>query len=157
MDRFVARILEIVAIASSVVTTGLMAFLVVARYLLGLPVVGLHELIMLSTVLLYMTGAVIASRNREHLTVNWLSGRILAPRKKALHDLVIALLTVVVTCFFIVWAYWMFYWGLQRPQVTPAYRIPLWIPQLAIGFAAVGCFAYGLRDVVNALQRLRRV
>lgn len=156
MGRFVARILEVVAIVSSVVTTGLMAFLVVARYLLGLPVVGLHELIMLSTVLLYMTGAVIASRNREHLTVNWLSGRIVAPRKKAMHDLLIAALTVIVTCFFIVWAYWMFSWGLQRPQVTPAYRIPLWVPQIAIGFAAVGCFAYAVRDTIDALQRLRR-
>ena len=66
------------------------------------------------------------------------------------------MLTVIITSFFMVWAYRMFSWGLMRPQVTPAYQIPLWVPQLAIGFAAVGCFCYGLRDVIDAVRRLRR-
>lgn len=152
----VARILDALAIASSLAVTGFMAFLVVARYLLGLPVVGLHELIMLAAVALYMTGAVIASRKREHLTVDWFAGRIDHPRKKAAHDLLLAILTIIITSFFMVWAYWMFSWGLKRPQVTPAYQIPLWVPQLAIGLAAVGCFCYGLRDVIDAGRRLRR-
>jgi TRAP-type transport system small permease protein len=152
----IARVLDVAAVVSSLAVAGFMAFLVVARYLLGLPVVGLHELIMLAAVALYMTGAVIASRRREHLTVDWFAGRIDDPRKKAAHDLLLAVLTVIITSFFMVWAYWMFSWGVTRPQVTPAYRIPLWIPQLAIGLAAVGCFCYGLRDVIDAVRRLRR-
>lgn len=152
----IARSLDVVAIVSSLATAGLMAFLVLARYVLGLSVVGLHELIMLAAVLLYMTGAVIASRRREHLTVDWLANLLTSPRKRAVHDLIIAILTVIITVFFIVWSFWMFSWGLERPQVTPAFRIPLWIPQAAIGMAALGCFAYAMRDVVHALSRLRR-
>ncbi|WP_306152443.1 TRAP transporter small permease [Roseovarius sp. MMSF_3281] len=142
--------------ASSIAVTGLMFFLVIARYLLGLSVVGLHELITLAAVALYMTGAVIASRKREHLTVDWIAGSITDPRKKAVHDLLIAVLTIVVTCFFIVWSYYMFTWGMKRPQSTPAYQIPLWLPQLAIGIAAIGCFSYALRDAIDALFRLKR-
>ena len=68
----------------------------------------------------------------------------------------IALLTVVITCFFMVWSYYMFTWGMKRPQHTPAYQIPLWIPQAAIGVAAVACFAYALRDAIDAILRLKR-
>lgn len=152
----IARTLDMLAVIASVAVTGLMVFLVVARYLLGLSVVGLHELIMLAAVALYMIGAIIASRKRDHLTVDWVAGNITQPRKKAAHDLLIAVLTVIITIFFIVWAYHMFTWGMKRPQVTPAYQIPLWVPQLAIGVAAVGCFCYGLRDVIDAARRLGR-
>ena len=153
----IAWLLDIVAVATSLAVAGLMAFLVLARYVLGLSIVGLHELIMLAAVALYMVGAVIASRKRDHLTVDWIAGAITAPRGKAAHDLLIATLTIIITIFFIVWAYWMFSWGLKRPQTTPAYQIPLWVPQMAIGLAAIGCFCYAVRDFIAALLRLRRV
>lgn len=149
-------VLDAIGLVSSVAVVGLMFFLVIARYVLGLSVVGLHELIMLAAVALYMTGAVIASRQREHLTIDWIASRITDPRKKAAHELLIALMTVVITCFFMVWAYHMFTWGMKRPQTTPAYQIPLWVPQMAIGVAAVGCFAYALRDAVVAGLRLTK-
>ncbi|MFV0359237.1 TRAP transporter small permease [Tropicimonas sp.] len=150
-----ARLLNVVAVISSLAVTGLMAFLVVARYVLGLPVVGLHELIMLAAVVLYMTGAMIASRKREHLTVDWMAGVISDPRKKAAHDLLVAGLTTIITVFFMVWSYRMFAWGMQRPQVTPAFQIPLWVPQMAVGVASVVCFAYAVRDVADAARRLK--
>lgn len=152
----IARILDAIAILASLAVTGLMAFLVVARYVLGLSVVGLHELIMLAAVALYMSGAIIASRKRDHLTVDWLAGAIAHPRSKAVHDLLIATLTIIITIFFMVWAFWMFSWGLERPQTTPAFQIPLWVPQAAIGVAAVGCFCYAVRDFVTALLKLKR-
>ena len=153
----IARLLDAIAVVTSLAVAGLMTFLVVARYILGLSVVGLHELIMLAAVALYMVGAVIASRRKEHLTVDWIAGAMTQPRKKAAHDLLVATLTIIITTFFMVWAYWMFSWGLKRPQTTPAYQIPLWIPQMAIGLAAVGCFCYAVRDFINALLRLRHV
>ncbi|MFV0472629.1 MAG: TRAP transporter small permease [Pikeienuella sp.] len=151
----VAIALDAVAVVATAAMLGLMIFLVAARYLLGLPVVGLHELIMLAAMALYMTGAVIASRVGEHLTVDWIAGYIRSPRLRALHEMLIAALTMVVTGFFILWAYRMFAWGIQRPQVTPAYQIPLWIPQSAIGLAAIACFGYGLRDMLGAFRRYR--
>lgn len=155
MDDWIASALNALAILASVLVTGLMVFLVIARYVLGLSIVGLHELILLTALQLYMIGAIIASRQREHITVTWLAERFTAPRKQAAHAAVVAAITVVVTIFFMVWTYWMFSWGLQRPQTTPAYGIPLWILQVPILVAAVGCFLYALRDFVRAVRELR--
>lgn len=158
LDRtggWIAGTLDVLAILSSLLVTGLMVFLVIARYVLGLSVVGLHELIMMFAVALYMVGAIIASRRREHITVTWLAERITAPRRQSLHAALVAGITVIITVFFIVWTYWMFSWGLKRPQDTPAYNIPLWILQVPILIAAVGCFLYALRDLVQAIGNLR--
>lgn len=151
----IAAAVDASAIVCSALVTGLMVFLVIARYMLGLSIVGLHELILLFAVALYMSGALIASRRREHITVDWLAQRIIQPRAKALHALVVAVITLIVTLFFIVWTYFMFAWGLQRPQTTQGLGIPLWIPQLAILAAALGCTAYAIRDIVDAIGRLR--
>lgn len=155
MDGWIAGALNALAILASVLVTGLMLFLVIARYVLGLSIVGLHELILLTALQLYMIGAIIASRQREHITVTWLAERVTAPRKQAAHAALVAAITVAVTVFFMVWTYWMFSWGLQRPQTTPAYGIPLWVLQVPIPVAAVACFLYALRDFVLAVRELR--
>ncbi|MBZ0123413.1 MAG: hypothetical protein K8F31_05960 [Roseovarius sp.] len=64
----IAIALDAIGVVSSVAVVGLIFFLVIARYVLGLSVVGLHELIKLAAVALYMNGAVIASRRREAMT-----------------------------------------------------------------------------------------
>lgn len=155
-NDWIAGTLDVLAILSSLLVTGLMLFLVIARYVLGLSIVGLHELILMFAVALYMVGAIIASRRREHITVTWLSEQVTRPRSRALHAALVAVITIVVTVFFIVWTYWMFSWGLKRPQATPAYGIPLWILQVPILLAAVGCFLYAVRDLVGAVRAYRQ-
>ena len=155
IDNGIANILNMLAILFSVAVVGLMLFMVIARYLLGMALTGQLELIMLAAVSLYMCGALIASRNRNHLVVDWIAGSLRNPRSQALHDALIATLTIIITVFFIVWAYRMFAWGIQRPQVTPAYRIPLWVPQASIMVAALGCFAYAVRDAIQAIRKFR--
>lgn len=152
---WIAGTLDVLAVASYLLVTGLMLFLVIARYVLGLSIVGLHELILMFAVALYMIGAIIASRRREHITVTWLAEQITSPRKQAVHTAIIAAITVVVTVFFIAWTYYMFSWGLKMPQTTPAYDIPLWILQVPILVAAVSCFAYAVRDFLEAIGNLR--
>lgn len=155
IDKGIASTLDVLAILFSVAVVGLMLFLVIARYLLGMALTGQLELIMLAAVALYMCGALIASRNRNHLVVDWIAGSLKNPRAQALHDVLVATLTIIITVFFIVWAYRMFAWGIQRPQVTPAYRIPLWVPQASIMVAAVGSFAYAVRDAIQAIRKFR--
>lgn len=152
---WIARGLDVVAVVATIAVAGLMLFLVVARYVLGLSIVGLHELILIASLLLYMTGALIASRRGEHLTVDWLEARLRSSRARAVHDGFVALVTVVVAGFFLVWSGHMIAWGLERPQATPAYRIPVWITQVPILVAALGCLAYALRDLARALRALR--
>ena len=148
--------LDLLAVAASAAVAGLMVFLVVARYVLGLSIVGLHELIMGSAMVLYMTGALIASRRGEHLTVDWLSARLAEQRGRQAHRLFVGLVTAVVAAAFCVWSGRMIAWGLERPQLTPAWRIPVWTLQLPIVAAAAGSLLYALRDVGRALRALRR-
>ena len=46
----------------------------------------------------------------------------------------------------------MLAWGIARPQLSPAYRIPVWVAQVPIAVAAMGCLVYALRDLLRALR-----
>jgi len=155
IEKTIAAVLGAIAIITSVMVVGLMVFLVVSRYLLGLSIVGLHELILLFALQLYMVGALIAAQRRTHVTVDWLAQRFAGRGASEWHDAIVAALTLSATVFFIVWAYWMFSWGFQRPQTTPALGLPLWLSQASILFCAVGCAGFALRDLVQAIGKLR--
>lgn len=156
IGAWIAAALEVLALATTVLVVVLMLFLVMARYVLGLSIVGLHELILMFALQLYMVGALMASRRRDHLTVEFLAQSLRSPAARARHGAAVSVVTAVAAGFFVFWAWKMFAWGIQRPQTTPAYDIPLWVPQASIMVAAVGCFAYALRDLIQHLPNLRR-
>ena len=155
IEKTVASVLSAIAIITSVMVVGLMVFLVIARYLLGLSIVGLHELILLFTLQLYMVGALIAAQRKTQVTVDWLTQRFAGRGASEWHNAIVAAITLSATVFFIVWAYWMLSWGVQRPQTTPALGLPLWLSQVSILCCAVGCAGFALRDLVQAITRLR--
>ncbi len=155
IEKTIAAVLSAIAVITSVMVVGLMVFLVIARYLLGLSIVGLHELILLFTLQLYMVGALIAAQRKTQVTVDWLSQRFAGGRASEWHNAMVAAITLSATVFFIVWAYWMLSWGVQRPQTTPALGLPLWLSQASIVFCAIGCAGFALRDLVQAMITLR--
>jgi len=155
IEETVAAVLSAIAIIASVMVVSLMVFLVIARYLLGLSIVGLHELILLFTLQLYMVGALIAAQRKTQVTVDWLTQHFAGGGASEWHNAIVAAITLGATVFFIVWAYWMFSWGVQRPQTTPALGFPLWLSQASILFCAVGCAGFALRDLAQAIARLR--
>lgn len=71
--------LEWLAIASSVVVAAGLAYVVAARYYLNWPAAGVHTIVMVAAIWLYMTGALIASQSRQHLVVDYLSHRLKTP------------------------------------------------------------------------------
>jgi len=155
LEKTVEAVLSAVAIITSVMVVGLMVFLVIARYLLGLSIVGLHELILLFTLQLYMVGALIAAQRKTQVTVDWLTQRFAGGRASDWHNAVVAALTLSATVFFVVWAYWMLSWGIERPQTTPTLGLPLWLSQASIVFCALGCAGFALRDLVQAIMKIR--
>jgi len=155
IQKTVAAVLSAIAIITSVMVVGLMVFLVIARYLLGLSIVGLHELILLFTLQLYMVGALIAAQRKTQVTVDWLTQRFAGSRAGEWHNAMVATITLCATVFFIIWSYWMLSWGIERPQTTPTLGLPLWLSQACIVFCAVGCAGFAMRDLVQAIQNLR--
>ncbi len=155
IEKTIEAVLSAIAIITSVMVVGLMVFLVIARYLLGLSIVGLHELILLFTLQLYMVGALIAAQRKAQITVDWLSQRFAGRRASEWHDAMVAAITLSATVFFTVWAYWMLSWGIERPQTTATLGLPLWLSQASIVFCALGCAGFALRDLVQAIVKLR--
>jgi TRAP-type transport system small permease protein len=151
-DRGLMRLLSAIIIFTNLAVTGLVLFLVLARFVLGWSVVGVLELATLSAMWLYMCGAVVAARNREHLVVDFLPQSITNPKYKALHDLAVSLIMVVLSLFFVRLASDMVGWSIKRPQTTAALSLPLMIPQSAIVLASVLCAIYALRDTVMAAR-----
>lgn len=154
-DRLIAGALDILCVVSSLLVVGLLVVLVVLRFFGGWNFISGHELSVLAATFLYMGGAVVASRRGGQLSVDFLAQTLNSDRARAIHRIVIAALTVIVSAFFLLWAYKMFAWGIQRPQSTPILRIPLWIPQLSILIGAVGCLSYALRDLYAGFADLR--
>ena len=155
IEKTIEAVLSAIAIIASAMVVGLMVFLIIARYILGLSIVGLHELILLFALQLYMVGALIAAQRRTQVTVDWLSQRFAGSGAGEWHNAIVAALTLSATVFFIVWTYWMLSWGIQRPQTTAALGLPLWLSQASIVFCAVGCAGFALRDLVQAITKLR--
>ncbi|WP_068304533.1 TRAP transporter small permease [Pararhodobacter sp. CCB-MM2] len=151
VGKILASALDALAILATLAVAALTFFIVIARFT-EIAVVGIYEIILLAAVLMYMLGAVIASRNGSHLRVDWLDTRLTSPGARRAQRLAIATVSLITTGFFVYWTYRMFAWGLVRPQHTPAYGIPLWIPQAAFLIGSVGCFLCALRDTINALR-----
>ena len=143
------------AILCSILLSGFLLLLVLSRYVFGWNFAAAHDLSLMASIFLYMSGALIASRNREHLTVTYLETRLTTERARVIQRLVVAAITTVLCAFFIRWSYEMVAWGFQRPQTTVTLHIPLWIPQLAIVAAAIGSFCYALRDLLQGIRDIR--
>lgn len=150
LDAGLIGILNTVVIITSISITGLILFLVLARFVLGWSVVGVLELATLSAMWLYMCGAVVAARNHEHLVVDFFALTLKSPRHKALHTFAVSIVMVVLSLFFLSLAKDMVAWSIKRPQTTAALSIPLIVPQSAIVLAAILCSVYAVRDAIVA-------
>lgn len=152
LDGAIMWAMGLVVIMTNLAVTVLILFLVLARFVLGWSVVGVLELATLSAMWLYMCGAVIAARNRQHLVVDFLSQALPTPRAKALHDLAVSIIMVVLSLFFMGLARDMVNWSIARPQTTAALSLPLMIPQSAIVLASALFIIYAFRDLVIAAR-----
>lgn len=152
LKDIIGFVLESTVIICSIAVIFLTVFLVISRYILGWSLVGMLEVIMVFAVWLYMAGSLVASKNSKHLNVNLLSLKLEKTKYSEIHNLYIAIVVMIISCFFMYWAYHMMAWGIKRPQNTPGLSIPLLLPQLAIMLAAIGSFLYAIRDIINAVK-----
>ncbi len=150
LDRWLMRLMSVVIFFSTAIIVCLITFLILSRYVFGWSVVGLLELSTLSALWLYMIGAVVASRNREHITVDFTAQSLNSPRLAAAHDLAISVILFVLGLFFLSLSWDMIEWAFRRPQVTPGLGIPLFAGQAALVAAAVLGMAYTVRDLIKA-------
>ncbi|WP_165814411.1 TRAP transporter small permease [Pararhodobacter oceanensis] len=155
LDHWLMRLMSLVIFASTAAIVCLISFLILSRYVFGWSVIGMLELSTLSALWLYMIGAVVASRNREHITVDFTAQSLKSPRLTALHESLVSLIILILGVFFLSLAWDMLIWAQRRPQVTPGLNIPLLAGQSALITAAVLGLAYTIRDLIKALIAVR--
>ncbi|WP_418025332.1 TRAP transporter small permease (plasmid) [Paracoccus sp. TD-10] len=149
-DRVFAWLLRAAILATSAIVTLSLVALVIFRVFFSQSLLGMHEASLLAAMWLYMAGAVMASRRSEHLVVDFLATSLRTPRARAIHGLVVAVLTLVIAAIFALWVWKMLAWGMKRPQIIPVLNLPLWYAQAPLALAAVSAVLYALRDVARA-------
>lgn len=155
LDRGLMRIAGWIIVATTLVLVTLVLFLVIDRSAIGTSFMGTHELALMAAMWLYMAGSVVAMRNREHITVDYLAGRIQTPLLRALHSLAVSVLLLAFTLFFAALARDLVGWAVARPQRTPALGLSQLWAQGAIAVAAGFAIIYAVRDFAVALLAMR--
>lgn len=143
------RLLDYTAIITSIVLVSMVFFMVISRYVLEWSIIGLDEIALVAAMWLYMTGAIIASRNNEHLVVDFLPQRIKSKKLLTFHQRVIALIMVATSGFFVFLAWELLQFSLRLPQYTAGLEIPEILPKSAVMVASVCCFFYSMRNLFS--------
>lgn len=154
IDNVLASIMKVVVTVMGVFVSFAMVVGIVSRALVGVPVFGLEELVLMAAMWLYMLGAALASRERSHLSADFIQA---FSSNETLHDitrLIATVLSVVMAVFFVIWSYSLFSWGLARGQVTPVFSIPQYVSQGSLFVASILLLLYALRDLTHDTAKL---
>ena len=115
------------------------------------PLLGLEEMILFCVMWLYMLGAVLASRDRSHLSADFVSAFIHNVRIKNALQMTAKLVSMVAVVAFVVWSFDLLHWGLTMQQSTPVFRLPLYLSQASVFVASLCFLLYQLRDLISDL------
>jgi TRAP-type C4-dicarboxylate transport system permease small subunit len=156
LGQLVTKIAGLVTIAALLIMMAIVAANVIGRGLFASPILGTVEIVGLAGVFMISFAIGLAERDRAHITVMMLVGR-LSPRLQSLFAVVgfFLCLGVVVILF---WAGVLQIWdSIVRPDmVTPVLRIPT-APFISVW--VVGClflFVFLLKHFIEELVRIRK-
>lgn len=152
LDAVLAKVIQPVLVALGLLMAAGFVVGIAFRTGMNAPIFGLEEIILFGVMWFYMLGAVLASRNREHLSADLVD--VLTDNPKVLHafSIVSTVISIVVCLFFVYCAFDLFMWGVERQQVTPVFSLPWVVAQSSLLFAAVFFLIYLVRDIVLLLQ-----
>lgn len=156
LDAFLSNIIKPLVILLSLLVAGGMALGIFTRSVLGVPMLGLEEIILFSVVWLYMLGAALASRERSHLSADFVTVFVTHEKLRNSLHLLATLISLVMVIAFVVWSYDLLIWGLTKRQSTPVFQLPLYLSQASLFCASLLFLFYILRDALQDLNRLLR-
>lgn len=156
IDAYLHGAIRAVVIILSLFVAGSMVLGILMRSAFSAPMLGLEEVILFSVMWLYMMGAALASRERSHLSADFVSVMISNGRTRNAIHLIATLVSLVMVLAFVVWSYDLLAWGLSKQQSTPVFQLPLYLSQSSMFAASLLFLFYTLRDVSNDIERLYR-
>lgn len=155
LDACVVRVVQPVLVFLGLTIAVMLAVGIFSRAVLGKPVFGLEELMLMAAMWLYMLGAVLASRDRSHLSADFV--QVLSSNPKVLRaaSVVSTLISLGVAVMFATWSWNLFAFGLERGQSTPVFAIPWWVSQVSMFVASIAFVIYLIRDLILELSGAR--
>ena len=155
VDTALSKVIKPIVIALSLLVAGAMVLGIVTRSVFNSPMFGLEEIILFSVMWLYMLGAALASRERSHLSADFVSVVFTDPSWRHRMHLLATCISLVMVCAFVIWSFNLLNWGLNMQQSTPVFQLPLYLSQSSLFCASVLFLFYTLRDLLNDIQALR--
>ncbi|MEA1079069.1 TRAP transporter small permease [Marinobacter qingdaonensis] len=154
IDRVLAILIKPIVVVISLAVAVMLTYGIFTRAVLDAPVFGLEELVLMAAMWLYMLGAVLASRDRSHLTADFIevitdNARVI----KAVHLLATSI-SLFMAVMFAVWSYDLLQWGVQKGQTTPVFQLPWYLSQGSLFVASVLFIFYLIRDFLSDLTGL---
>ncbi|WP_175507923.1 TRAP transporter small permease [Halomonas korlensis] len=154
IDNVIASFMKFAVTVMGIFVAFAMVIGIVARALLGIQVFGLEELVLTAAMWLYMLGAALASRERSHLSADFIEAFSKNKTLPHVTRLIATGLSVVLAVFFVTWSYSLFAWGVEKGQVTPVFSIPQYISQGSLFVASILLLLYALRDLIHDAGKL---
>ena len=151
IDAVLVRIIHPILIVIGLAVALMLAIGIFARALLGAPVFGLEEIMLLCVMWFYMLGVSLASRERSHLSADFVRVMSSNPKVRRAADIVATLISLSVAIMFVTWSYDLFAWGVEKGQSTPVFAIPWAVSQSSLFFASILFVIYLLRDLIHEL------
>lgn len=152
LDLLVNRIIQPVVVVIGLGVALLLFIGIVARSVLGNPIFGLEEIMLLSIMWFYIMGAVLASREGSHLRADFVDVMTENPTIRRGAAIIATIISIFAALAFCYWATDFLSFSMSRGQTTPVFAIPFWVSQLSVLVAAVLMTAYLIRDLVVLLR-----
>jgi TRAP-type C4-dicarboxylate transport system permease small subunit len=154
IDSALSKIIRAVVVLLSLFVACAMVLGILMRSALNAPMLGLEEIILFGVMWLYMMGAALASRDRSHLSADFVAVVVNNLNvRNALH-LFATLVSLAMVMAFVVWSFDLLAWGLSKQQSTPIFQLPVYLSQGSLFCASLLFLFYMLRDVVHDLDQL---
>lgn len=121
------------------------------RSIVGTPVFGLEEIILLSVMWFYLIGAGLASSERSHLSADFIP--LIFSNKKIVRAIALFATTIslILSVFILLWSLDLFSWGVAKQQATPVFRVPWYISQFSLVVGSILFIVYLTRDFLHDL------
>lgn len=151
IDNFLAVIIKPVVALFGFLIAVMLVVGITSRSLFNAPVFGLEELILISVMWLYMLGAVLASRERTHLSADFIQTFVKNQSVVKCFHFIASMVSLIMAVMFVSWSYDLAEWAVIKGQTTPVFGLPWYLSQSSLFITALLLVFYILRDMLTDL------
>lgn len=157
IDSFISLLTKPVTALISAAIALTLSYGIFTRAALDAPVFGLEELVLMGAMWLYMIGAVLACRERSHLTADFV--QVITSNKNVISGM--RLLSTCISLFmavmFAMWSFDLLIWGIKKGQTTPVFQLPWYLSQSSLFVASTLFIFYLIRDFISDALEFKKL